>query len=50
MFYLAASNQEGLLINPTHRILTNVADSDKILSSIKSDFIIEDCNQISEKE
>ena len=50
MFYLAASNQEGLLINPTHRILTNVADSDKIFSSIKSDFIIEDCNQISEKE
>mgnify|MGYP001029968055 FL=1 len=44
MFYLSGINQKGLLINPTHRILRGIQNVDKIISSIKSNFINEICN------
>ena len=50
MFYLAPSNQKGLLINPTHRVLNNVKDFDPIYSSIKDNFIVENCDKINEKD
>ena len=45
MFYLAGSNQEGLLINPTHRILQNVKESNLLIDQIKQNFDCEDYNQ-----
>ena len=42
MFYLAGSNQEGLLINPTHRILQNVKESNLLIDQIKQNFDCED--------
>ena len=50
MFYLSGSNQEGLLINPTHRVLNNVQSIDKIISSIKSNFLTESLEHIKEDE
>jgi uncharacterized protein (DUF1015 family) len=50
MFYLSGSNQEGLLINPTHRVLNNVQNIDKIISSIKSNFLTESLESIKEDE
>ena len=45
MFYLAGSNQEGLLINPTHRILQNVKESNLLIDQIKKDFDCENYNE-----
>lgn len=45
MFYLAGSNQEGLLINPTHRILQNVEQSNLLIDQIKKDFDCENYNE-----
>ena len=45
MFYLAGSNQEGLLINPTHRILQNVKQSNLLIDQIKKDFDCENYNE-----
>ena len=45
MFYLAGSNQEGLLINPTHRILQNVKQSNLLIDQIKKDFDFENYNE-----
>lgn len=50
MFYLSGSNQEGLLINPTHRVLNNVQNIDKIISSIKSNFLTKSLEHIKEDE
>ena len=46
MFYLAGSNQEGLLINPTHRILQNVKQPNLLIDQIKKDF---DCENYKEE-
>ena len=40
MFYLSGTNQDGLLINPTHRILQNVDGIKDIIKSISDSFII----------
>ena len=40
MFYLSGTNQDGLLINPTHRILQNVNGIKDIIKSISDSFII----------
>ena len=40
MFYLSGTNQDGLLINPTHRILQNVNGIKDIVKSISDSFII----------
>ena len=49
LFYLAGSNQKGLLINPTHRILQNVSNSKEIISNLVNDFtIIEDAKNLDE--
>ena len=49
LFYLAGSNQKGLLINPTHRILQNVSNSKEIISNLANDFIIiEDAKNLDE--
>jgi uncharacterized protein (DUF1015 family) len=45
MFYLAGSNQEGLLINPTHRILQDVKQSNLLIDQIKKDFDCENYNE-----
>ena len=46
MFYLAGSNQEGLLINPTHRILQNVKQPNLLIDQINKDF---DCENYKEE-
>ena len=40
MFYLSGTNQDGLLINPTHRILQNVNGIKDIIKSISNNFIV----------
>lgn len=44
MFYLSGTNQDGLLINPTHRILQNVSRVEEITKSIRSSFIVNEYN------
>lgn len=41
MFYLTGTIQEGLLINPTHRILNETKNSQKITNSVLENFKIE---------
>ena len=45
MFYLTGTIQDGLLINPTHRILNGTIDSLKITESILENFHTEEWNK-----